>query len=392
MKKVILLSFIIILTPFFVFAHPGNTDSSGCHTCRTNCTSWGLSYGEYHCHNTKSYSSPSYSYPTTPTCPSLSTYNSLSGSCECIYGYVVGKDFLGNEACVSASSECRNRYGLWSSYNSLDKVCECSSGYIMGYDILGKKSCISADSQCREQLGNNSRYNSTKKVCECSYDYVISNGKCVTNDEYCHDIFGYGSKNNVLTDKCECKEGYVFNGTKCEYDTNSSYSNSSASDLQNNNCPENSTKSLLDKCTCNTGYIANTAKDGCIKRACPLFSELVGDSCVCNVGYSFDSINKICIEAKKCGINQVLINDDCYCSQGYSFNIDKTSCIKNVQYITSNKSINIREKANATSKIIGQIKKNIKYQITDLSNKDWVKIKYSATKEGWVLKRLINTK
>lgn len=33
-------------------AHPGRTDSSGCHTCKTNCTEkWGLSYGEYHCHN-----------------------------------------------------------------------------------------------------------------------------------------------------------------------------------------------------------------------------------------------------------------------------------------------------------------------------------------------------
>ena len=30
--------------------HPGRTDGSGCHTCRTNCGRWGLSYGEYHCH------------------------------------------------------------------------------------------------------------------------------------------------------------------------------------------------------------------------------------------------------------------------------------------------------------------------------------------------------
>lgn len=33
------------------FAHPGRTDSSGCHTCRTNCASWGLEEGQYHCHN-----------------------------------------------------------------------------------------------------------------------------------------------------------------------------------------------------------------------------------------------------------------------------------------------------------------------------------------------------
>ena len=32
-------------------AHPGRTDASGCHVCRTNCDKWGLSTGEYHCHN-----------------------------------------------------------------------------------------------------------------------------------------------------------------------------------------------------------------------------------------------------------------------------------------------------------------------------------------------------
>lgn len=41
-----------------VFAHPGRTDSVGCHTCRTNCASWGLSSGEYHCHNAKATPQP----------------------------------------------------------------------------------------------------------------------------------------------------------------------------------------------------------------------------------------------------------------------------------------------------------------------------------------------
>lgn len=31
-------------------AHPGRTDSSDGHTCRSNCESWGLDYGEYHSH------------------------------------------------------------------------------------------------------------------------------------------------------------------------------------------------------------------------------------------------------------------------------------------------------------------------------------------------------
>ena len=40
------------------FAHPGRTDASGCHTCRTNCASWGLSTGEYHCHRAKALPQP----------------------------------------------------------------------------------------------------------------------------------------------------------------------------------------------------------------------------------------------------------------------------------------------------------------------------------------------
>ena len=43
----------LFLPTMLLFAHPGNTDSYGCHTCRTNCPSWGLSYGEYHCHRSK---------------------------------------------------------------------------------------------------------------------------------------------------------------------------------------------------------------------------------------------------------------------------------------------------------------------------------------------------
>lgn len=44
---------VIFVSPNIIFAHPGRTDSSGCHTCRTNCPNWGLSYGEYHCHRSK---------------------------------------------------------------------------------------------------------------------------------------------------------------------------------------------------------------------------------------------------------------------------------------------------------------------------------------------------
>ena len=42
-----------------VYAHPGRTDSSGGHTCRTNCPRWGLDYGQYHMHGGATTPAPS---------------------------------------------------------------------------------------------------------------------------------------------------------------------------------------------------------------------------------------------------------------------------------------------------------------------------------------------
>lgn len=58
MNKYLLVLIIWLIIPISVFAHPGRTDSSGCHTCRTNCASWGLSTGEYHCHRSKGVTQP----------------------------------------------------------------------------------------------------------------------------------------------------------------------------------------------------------------------------------------------------------------------------------------------------------------------------------------------
>lgn len=56
-NKVIFIIYIVFLViPIYVYAHPGRTDSSGCHACKTNCASWGLNQGEYHCHNGNTYS------------------------------------------------------------------------------------------------------------------------------------------------------------------------------------------------------------------------------------------------------------------------------------------------------------------------------------------------
>lgn len=73
------------VVPQSVSAHPGGTDSLGCHTCRTNCPYWGLRYGQYHCHNGVAPSpsptpSPSIPAPVAPPPPPPPIYRTSAGS------------------------------------------------------------------------------------------------------------------------------------------------------------------------------------------------------------------------------------------------------------------------------------------------------------------------
>lgn len=58
MKKFLIL-ICIFCTPIGAEAHPGRTDSNGGHTCHTNCTKWGLEYGQYHYHSKNTKTVPS---------------------------------------------------------------------------------------------------------------------------------------------------------------------------------------------------------------------------------------------------------------------------------------------------------------------------------------------
>ncbi|GEM_PF-2693844 len=85
-RALLIFGLVIVAYVFFpakTQAHPGNTDSSGGHTCRTNCSSWGLEYGQYHFHNSKSY--PSFSYPSyTPPAPTITVKSFLVSK---VFGY-----------------------------------------------------------------------------------------------------------------------------------------------------------------------------------------------------------------------------------------------------------------------------------------------------------------
>ena len=72
---------LLLVIPNEVKAHPGKTNADGCHYCRTNCAKWGLSDGEYHCHNgenqNSSNSTNSSNQSTIQTKPKKSSDNTL---------------------------------------------------------------------------------------------------------------------------------------------------------------------------------------------------------------------------------------------------------------------------------------------------------------------------
>lgn len=69
-KKISVFVFIVLMSITYmnkIYAHPGRTDSNGCHYCRTNCAKWGLSNNEYHCHNGSSSNTTNNSNTNTNT-------------------------------------------------------------------------------------------------------------------------------------------------------------------------------------------------------------------------------------------------------------------------------------------------------------------------------------
>lgn len=233
----IVLGLFLLGVPLAASAHPGNTDSSGCHTCKTNCSNWGLSYGEYHCHNAKNAYQPedpirshygdygtgyteywpdyeygadsysSYSYPTTPSCPLFSTYDSLSDSCECNYGYVVD----GN-SCVDGNTVCHRKMGYNSSYSGVSNSCECDYGYKL--DSIGQ--CVSRDQYCRDIHGYNAEYDILSDSCACEDGYVNDGAnQCIGADTFCRNEFGLFARYDSLRDTCSCSYGYELAGGRC---------------------------------------------------------------------------------------------------------------------------------------------------------------------------------
>ncbi len=202
--------------PYNNYSYPGNYNPN---TGKITGGSAATYLNNYYNHSTGgSYSTYNYSIPTTPSCPSMASYDSVSGNCKCYAGYLV----QGN-SCVSATTLCYAQTGYNSSYDSTTKSCKCDSGYVLG----SSGQCINANLMCSQKIGTMSQYNSSTK-------------------------------------QCECMAGYQFNGTSCAYKSTAYYAPTTYSPSVN--CPLNSHPSTADmaKCQCNSGFQVNATKTACV--------------------------------------------------------------------------------------------------------------------------------
>lgn len=320
MKKIMVLvvaTFAVVLfgVSYTAFAHPGKTDSSGGHHCWTNCSKWGYSYGEYHYHNgggvsyTPSYdSAPTYSIPS---CPSFSSYDSLSQTCQCSSGY-----FVKGDQCVGGDTICKDQFGSNSKYDSLKDSCVCRFGYewnsagtacvnkqsnyyydsILLEDLLKQYQEIESQSKC----GNNSEETGDGN-CRCISGYIWENEDpddldCVQQVLTCGDNQYLGTDN-----LCYCNSGYFFNTKKdkCE-----KYNTAWCQTQFGKNVSYNKTTS---ECICKTGYLFDSKKSKCVKPSTSWCKTMYGKNisydktagwCVCGKGYSFDSTKNKCVKVK----------------------------------------------------------------------------------------------
>ncbi len=186
-------------------------DYDGSVVCNDGWRNSSVSYGSMiMCSGYNSY----YSAPAIPSCPLYSTYDSLSGSCKCMYGYI-------------------------------------SSG----------GSCVSRDQVCRNQLGYNSSYDILSDNCKCDYGYVIDGGSCTYGNLVCHRKFGYNSSYTSYSNKCECDYGYQIDSSgQCSRKETPVYT----PPVYVPTCPLNATP-INGSCTCNNGYVTSPDKSSCIK-------------------------------------------------------------------------------------------------------------------------------
>lgn len=225
-------------------------------------------------------------YTPLPSCPTFSSYDSLSGSCKCNYGYTVS----GNQ-------------------------------------------CVSLDSACQSQLGFGARYNSLYDTCECGYGEIIDGGRCTNGNSVCHRKYGIWSSYVSYAKKCECDSGYIFDSNMQCVSENTA--------CQNEYGP-NAESKYSGNCGCKNDYVFNAAQTACVLEKvyvppvipaplnCPANAVALGDTCYCITGY-IQSGNQCISYSESCrnqyGAHSYGDQTNCYCDIGYVFNAAQTECV-----------------------------------------------------------------
>lgn len=231
-----ILPLFVLTLLFFGLAFTVEAHQSGCHrwhSCPSDTGSYtcgdlgyACQYPTYSTGGSSSYT-PTYSRPTTPSCPANSYYDGIS-SCKCSYGYVVS----GN-SCVYGSSYCHAEHGIFSSYDSLGKSCKCDAGYEMsiGGQCTRKATPYSGYSSLYSSYGaanscpahsSESTTSSSKCTCDDGYQANKSKTGCTAiprsvYDKECKASYGRNSLWDGVRDSetsCVCKKKFSWNATE----------------------------------------------------------------------------------------------------------------------------------------------------------------------------------
>ena len=122
---------------------------------------------------------------------------------------------------MNGDTVCHRKYGYNSSYDSLSRSCECDYGYLFNqYD-----QCVSRDSYCRDLYGFNTEYDVLSDSCSCRSGYVTdqSGSGCIDGDLYCSGLYGYYSSYDSISETCECDSEYTLKGGRCVEKENNVY-------------------------------------------------------------------------------------------------------------------------------------------------------------------------
>jgi len=352
MKKVFYGLLLSVISVLLICRTPAAFAKSGCCSWHGGVDYCGAS-GYYICNDgTRSPTCTcggGFNFETIPSCPLFAAYNSLSGSCECMYGYVSN-----GTQCISETQACEDEFGYHAT-STYDGKCKCDYGY--RFNKKGDK-CISNEDYCKE-MDWNAEYDFLGGECVCKDGYKtgLSGTSCVLDlDDYPIYSPSYlptytcplnSHENPLNRDKCLCDDGYTKVGSSCVLSKTQASSSASP-------CGPNSYYSSYLGCKCDTGYsmsggtcVLNTTPKAVVPTSCQ-----TKNPCTCVSGYT-PSGNTKCVpiaskssSSKKQSFSSVSLKSNkvdsiackksgktktCQCPTGYKANRNASQCIRNTK-------------------------------------------------------------